>query len=209
MSQEFRNVIDMSFEEMYDAVIRNDERYDTMFFYAVKSTGIYCRPSCRSKDPKAKNVEFYITSKEAVANGYRPCKRCRSDLLDYNPMKDIAEKLKNLIDDMFNEVETLNSEMDKLGFSRRRIVDVFKQVYGLTPTVYVNDLRYKEATRLLKSTDDEVIDIAYSVGFGSLSAFYKFFKERAHLSPAVYRKESKTSNTATNPKTARKERSQK
>ncbi len=178
----------MTFDERYEAVIQNDENYDNMFFYAVKSTGIYCRPSCKSKAPKAENVVFFKTSKEAVEAGYRACKRCRSDLLDYKPMKKIAENLKMLIDDMFKEAENLNTEMEKLGLSRKRMVEVFKEEYGVTPSGYVNDLRYLEARRLLEQTDIEVIDIAYFVGFGSLSAFYKFFKERANMSPAAFRK---------------------
>ncbi len=182
------NKFNMTSHEMYEAVISNDESYDTVFLYAVKSTGIYCRPSCKSKSPKEGNTEFYKTAEEAIKAGYRPCKRCRSDLLDYKPMKDIAEKLKILIDDMFNEVETLNTEIDKLGLSRKRMIEIFKDEYGKTPSTYVNDLRYKEAVRLLEQTDNEVIDIAYSIGFGSLSAFYKFFKERANMSPAAYRK---------------------
>ncbi len=185
------NNFNMTPHEMYDAVISNDESYDTVFFYAVKSTGIYCRPSCKSKAPKMENIEFYKTASEATKAGYRPCKRCRSDLLDYKPMKEIAEKLKNLIDDMFSELETLNTEIDKLGLSRKRMVEVFKEEYGVTPSGYVNDLRYKESVRLLECTDDEIIDIAYSVGFSSLSAFYKFFKERANMSPAAYRKGNK------------------
>ncbi len=182
------NKFNMTFEEMYDSVISNDESYDSVFFYAVKSTGIYCRPSCKSKAPKVENIEFYKTADEATKAGYRPCKRCRSDLLDYKPMKDIAEKLKSLIDDMFAEIESLNTEIDRFGLSRKRMVEVFKEEYGVTPSGYVNELRYKEAVRLLEQTDNEVIDIAYSVGFGSLSAFYKFFTERANMSPAAYRK---------------------
>ncbi len=175
-------------DEMCDAVIQNDESYDNLFFYAVKSTGIYCRPSCKSKTPKVENIEFYKTAQEAIKAGYRPCKRCRSDLLSYEPMKDIAKKLKYIIDDMFAQAKNLNSEIDKLGLSRKRMVEIFKQEYAITPSGYVNDLRYKEAIRLLEQTDKEIIDIAYSVGFSSLSAFYKFFKERANMSPAVYRK---------------------
>ncbi len=175
-------------EEMFDAVAQNNESYDTVFFYAVKSTGIYCRPSCKSKMPKTENIEFFKTSEDAVSAGYRSCKRCRSDLLDYKPMKEIAEKVKALIDNMFNELEILGAEMDKLGLSRKRMVEIFKEEYGVTPSGYVNNLRYEEAIRLLEQTDNEVIDIAHSVGFGSLSAFYKFFKERANMSPAAYRK---------------------
>ncbi len=182
------NIFNMTVQEMYEAVISNDESYDTLFFYAVKSTGIYCRPSCKSKAPKIENIEFYKTAEEGVSAGYRPCKRCRSDLLDYKPMREIAEKLKQLIDDMFNELNDLNNEMDKLGLSRKRMVEVFKDEYGKTPSAYVNDLRYKEAIRLLEKTDKEIVDIAYCVGFSSISAFYKFFKERANVSPATYRK---------------------
>ncbi len=185
------NKLNMTSNEMYDAVISNDESYDTVFFYAVKSTGIYCRPSCKSKVPKVENIEFYKAADEAIEAGYRPCKRCRSDLLDYKPMKDIAQKLKNLIDDMFSEAETLSTEIDKLGLSRKRMVEVFKDEYGKTPSTYVNDLRYKEAIRRLVETDNEIIDIAYCVGFSSLSAFYKFFKERANMSPAAYRRENR------------------
>ncbi len=182
------NEFNMTFDEMYDAIISNDESYDNVFFYAVKSTGIYCRPSCKSKAPRVENIAYYKTAEEAKKAGYRPCKRCRSDLLCYEPMKEIAEKLKRLIDDMFQEAESLNTQIDKLGLSRKRMVEVFKEEYGLTPSGYVNGLRYKEAIRLLEQTDNEVIDIAYSVGFSSLSAFYKFFKERANMSPAAYRK---------------------
>ncbi len=182
------NKFNMSCAEMYDAVISNDENYDTVFFYAVKSTGIYCRPSCKSRAPKAENIEYFKTADEAASAGYRPCKRCRSDLPLYNPTKNIANKLKNLIDDMFKEAESLNSQMDKLGLSRKRMVEVFKEEYGKTPSGYLNDLRYKEAVRLLEQTDNEVIDIAYSVGFSSLSAFYNFFKERANMTPVAYRK---------------------
>ncbi len=185
------NKFSITFAEMYDAVISNDESYDNLFFYAVKSTGIYCRPSCKSKAPKAENIDFFKTADEAIKAGYRPCKRCRSDLLSYQPMKDIAERLKTLIDNMFSEVEVLNAEIDRLGLSRKRMTEVFKEQYGLTPSGYINDLRYKEALRLLECTNNEVIDIAYSIGFGSLSAFYKFFKERASMSPAAYRKEMK------------------
>ncbi len=182
------NELNMTFDEMYDAVISNDESYDTVFFYAVKSTGIYCRPSCKSKAPKVENIAFYKLAEEALEAGFRPCKRCRSDLLDYKPMKDIAEKLKTLIDDMFSEVAVLNNEIDKLGLSRKRMVEVFKEEYGKTPSTYVNDLRYEEAIRLLEETDTDVTLIAYSVGFSSLSAFYKFFKDRANMTPVAYRK---------------------
>ncbi len=177
----------LSFEEMYEAVLQNNESYDNIFFYAVKSTGIYCRPSCKSKAPKVENTEFFKSAEEAIVAGYRPCKRCRSDLLDYKPMKDIAQKLKNLIDSMYYEINELHSEMEKIPLSNKRMVELFKEEYGITPSYYINDLRFKEAKRRLKNSDDEIINIAFATGFGSLSAFYRFFKERANMSPTAYR----------------------
>ncbi len=177
----------MTFDEMYEAVLENNESYDSVFFYAVKSTGIYCRPSCKSRAPKKENVEFFSQAHEAQAAGYRPCKRCRSDLLDYKPMQDMANKLKKLIDAGFAETANLHEEMDKIGLSRKRMVEIFKEEYGMTPSQYINELRHEEAKKLLIQSNDEIIDIAYSIGFGSLSAFYKFFKERTGMSPAAYR----------------------
>ncbi len=179
----------MTLDEMYEAVLENNHSYDSVFFYAVKSTGIYCRPSCKSKTPKRENVEFFSHAHEARTAGYRPCKRCRSDLLDYKPMQDMAKKLKQLIDASFSEAANVSEKMDSLGLSRKRMVEIFKEEYGITPSQYMNTLRYEEAKKLLIQNNNEIIEIACLVGFGSLSAFYKFFKERAGVSPAAYRNE--------------------
>ncbi len=178
----------LTFEEMYQAVLQNNDDYDTLFFYAVTSTGIYCRPSCRSKAPKAENTVFFQFGADAQAAGYRPCKRCRSDLLDYQPMRDIAAQRKALMDSLPTEGRCWSQATDALGLSQKRLAEIFKAEYGVTPRGYVSDLRHREAQRQLAETDAEIIDIAYAVGFGSLSAFYKFFSERAGCSPAAYRK---------------------
>ena len=70
---------DFPVETMWQAVVSNDRTYDDQFVYGVKTTGIYCRPSCISRTPKQKNVEFYRLGTEAEVAGYRPCKRCRPD----------------------------------------------------------------------------------------------------------------------------------
>ena len=179
----------MTQEEMWKAVSENDASYDGIFFYAVKSTGIYCRPSCKSKRPKRENVCFFDTSEQARAAGFRPCKRCRSDLLDYQPIKEIAEKAKRLLDDSFRRGLEPNQGLRQIGMSKRRMAEIFKDEYGVTLFEYVSRLRLEEAKRLLSDSDNEIIDIAYSVGFGGLSSFYRFFKNGIGYSPAAYRKE--------------------
>lgn len=183
---------------MWKAVSENDDAYDGIFFYAVKSTGIYCRPSCKSKPPKRDNVGFFDTSIEAQVAGFRPCKRCRSDLCDYQPIKEIAQKVKKLIDEMWNEKHILDKQLENIGISNRRIVDIFKEEYGITLTEYIANLRLEEVKFLLKTTDDAIIDIAYSVGFGGLSSFYSFFKKRVAISPMVYRRISRCDSMTNN-----------
>lgn len=179
----------MTQEEMWKAISENDASYDGIFFYAVKSTGIYCRPSCKSKIPKRENLCFFDTAEQAKDAGFRPCKRCRSDLLEYQPIKEIAEKAKRLLEDSFHKRCELNQELQQLGISQRRMSEIFKDEYGVTLSEYVGNLRLAEAKQLLSDTNDQIIDIAYSVGFGGLSSFYRFFKNNTGLSPVAYRKE--------------------
>ncbi len=180
--------VQMSFDEMYQAVIANDASYDGVFFYAVKSTGIYCKPSCKSRIPKAENVSFYQSFEDAQQDGYRPCKRCRSDLVEYRPMKEIALQLKVQMDALFQKQGIVQIETGAFGLSSKRIVEIFKGEYGITPNEYMSNLRYEEAIRRLQNSNDKIVDIAYAIGFSSISAFYAFFKKRASMSPATYRK---------------------
>ncbi|MEY8353527.1 Ada metal-binding domain-containing protein [Lachnospiraceae bacterium 54-53] len=179
----------MTEEEMWRAVSENDPSYDGIFFYAVRSTGIYCRPSCRSKTPGRDKVCFFDTGKQAAEAGFRPCKRCRSDLLDYRPIKEIAGKAKELLDQSFHKRMELDRELRELGISRHRMAEIFKEEYGLKLSEYTGGLRLSEAKRLLAGSDDPIIDIAYSTGFNGLSSFYRFFKNGTGMPPARYRKE--------------------
>ena len=179
----------MTQEEMWKAVTQNDAACDGVFFYAVGSTGIYCRPSCKSKLPKRENVRFFDTAQEAQAAGFHPCKRCRSDLAAYEPARETAQKAKRLLDELFCTQCNLNAELRHLGLSPRRMAEIFREEYGVTPSEYANNLRLDEAKRLLVQSDDRIIDIAYAIGFGGLSSFYRFFKNGTGLSPAAYRKE--------------------
>ncbi len=179
----------MTEAEMWKAVVENDASCDGRFFYAVKSTGIYCRPSCKSKPPRRENIRFFDTARQAESAGFRPCKRCRSDLADYQPVREIAKRAKKLLEDSFYAGCALNRELRQLGVSRRRMAEIFREEYGLTLSEYAGSLRLLEAKRLLSDTDDGIADVAFSVGFGGLSSFYRFFKSGTGLSPAAYRKE--------------------
>lgn len=178
----------MTEDGMYESVINNDENYDGLFIYGVKSTGIFCRPSCKSRKPLRENVCFFSNANEAIKKGFRPCKRCRSDLLTYRPMEDIAEKMRKHLDELYDNQSVWNGNLHEMGLSQRRIVEIFKNVYGMTPKAYADMLKLEEAKRLLSETDHKVIDIAAAVGFGGLSTFNRIFKEQTGCSPIMYRR---------------------
>jgi AraC family transcriptional regulator of adaptative response / methylphosphotriester-DNA alkyltransferase methyltransferase len=179
----------MTNDQKWQAVLKNDEQYDKLFFYGVKSTKIFCRPSCKSKTPLKKNILYFENIQQAEQAGYRLCKRCRPDLLEYRPINEIAEKAKALLHDYFLEQQKLMNEFEQLGVSRHRMAMIFKECYGMTPKKYYDTLRIEEAKKKLTATDATIMDIAFDTGFRSLSAFYMLFRKRMNISPSKYRKE--------------------
>lgn len=177
----------MTEEEKWKAWTNKDESYDGLFFSAVKTTGIFCRPSCPSK-PHRKNVIFFDTADEAMKAGFRPCKRCRPDLIKYRPLKELAETTKKLIDSHYTDKKMLHEKLSGLGVTQHRMIEIFKKEYALTINEYINSLRLDNAKTKLKDTDEPIIHIAYSVGFNSLSAFYRFFRKYTGTTPKDFRK---------------------
>lgn len=177
----------MTEEEMWNAVCSSDENYDGLFFYAVKTTGIFCRPSCRSKIPKKENICYFASAEEARKAGFRPCKRCRSDLLAYEPMREIAMEVKQKL----QEAATVgvHASFEEVGLTTRRLTEIFRQEYGMTPKEYADSLRMKKAIQMLEQTDQKVIDIALATGFSNVSAFNRFFKKESGKTPSEYRKD--------------------
>ncbi len=181
-------VVFMTDREKWRAVAESDAGYDGVFFYGVASTGIFCRPSCRSKMPLPENVSFFDAAAEAEQAGFRPCKRCRPDLFAYAPVREIAETAKAAVDAHFRDAPVLRASLDALGVSRHRLDTVFKAQYGVTVIEYLRDTRVREAKTLLAETGATAADIAYSAGFESLSAFYRHFRRQTGTSPAQYRR---------------------
>lgn len=177
----------MTDEEKWKAAVACDPLYDGVFFYGVKTTGIFCRPSCKSKSPKRKNVAFFDTATAAIATGLRPCKRCRPDLLEFKPQKEAAETIKRIYDQYFTDSSQLKKELSALGIGRNRMVQLFQAQYSATPTEYWNKLRIAKAKQLLATAETTTLQIALQSGFDSLSAFYHQFRKGTCVSPKEYR----------------------
>ena len=171
----------------WEAVTKNDQSYDGVFYYALKTTGVFCRPSCKSKLPRKENVIFFTDSAQAQAAGFRACKRCRPDLLVYQPLKELAAKVKQLADNFFLQKDTLREELQNIGLTQHRLAAIFKEEYSVSLVEYIRLLRIKEAKSKLAADSSTVLEIAYSSGFESMSSFYRFFKKQTGTSPAKYR----------------------
>ena len=177
----------MDKSEMWEAVRSCDATYDGRFFYGVKTTGIYCRPSCKSKTPREENVEYFSTRGDAEAAGYRPCKRCRPDLLGtYDPAAELSARAKELIDRGFGDRAELAKSMRDMGVSRKHLTEVFKKEYDITPSEYLLQTRIASARGMLQD-GVSVLDTSVAVGYASPSAFYEHFRRITGMTPARYR----------------------
>lgn len=177
----------MTEQEKWNAVISSDTRVDGIFYYAVRTTGIFCRPSCKSKPPARKNILYFDTREDASAAGFRPCKRCRPDLTNYQPHVALAERAKSLILTHYADGALLIRELPKLGASRHRIDQIFREQYGVTPAQYRNRIRVRMAGEMLRQSALPIDEIAFSLGFESPSAFFAFFRKHTGSAPREYR----------------------
>ncbi|WAW09380.1 helix-turn-helix domain-containing protein [Oxalobacter vibrioformis] len=174
-------------DEMWSAVQNCDDRFDGVFYYAVVTTGIFCRPSCKSRKPVRGNTLFFVTPEVAAVESYRPCKRCRPDIPGYEPTKIIAEKARKQIDQAFTEPGSLPQLLGKLGVTQDHLALLFKRQYGITLHEYRSRLRVEKAGKMLRETEASVATIVHECGFGSLSSFYSLFKKYTGMTPTAYR----------------------
>ena len=183
-----RNATDPVDQQKWDAIIEGDESQDGRFFYAVRTTGVYCRPSCRSKLPLRKNVEFFDSAEEAEKRGFRPCKRCKPDLSEHDRANPLPDQLKKICDLYYDDRSRLSKELERLDIHQNRLIRLFHQKYHTTPTKYLNGLRVDKAAHQLLETDESMLQIAAESGFGSVSSFYSSFKFKYGQTPIEYRK---------------------
>jgi len=178
----------ISDNEKWQAVVNCDKSYDGLLFYGVKTTGIFCRPSCRAKTPVRGNVVFFDNAINAIDEGFRPCKKCRPDEAVFEPNLELVNKAKDIIEANYDKPIDINHISKQLGVSTNHLTRLFKQNSGLTPTHYIAKLRISKSAELLEQADKNIIEIAYISGFYSLSNFYKHFKELIGQTPNEYRK---------------------
>lgn len=174
--------------EKWEAVIRDDKAYDGLFFYAVKTTGIFCRSACKAKAPIRKNVVFFDTIDAAIAAGFRPCKLCRPDMVAYEPDAELVQQAKELLGQFYDKPINLCNIAKQLNISQSHLARLFKQNTGVTIRQFIISIRITKACSLLRQTNAGILEIAYQTGFQSISNFHRYFKELTGLTPTEFRK---------------------
>jgi AraC family transcriptional regulator of adaptative response/methylated-DNA-[protein]-cysteine methyltransferase len=171
----------LSYEEMVRAMLTDDSRYDGTFYVCVKSTRIYCLPSCKAKQPLLQNVVFYPTREQAVKAGFRGCKRCRAEFFP-----DVAPPwLEKILALLRRDVRSKIREQDLAdiaGVDISTIRRYFKAYLQTTPIAFHRRVRLEYATSLITRGAD-YLTAAYECGFDSVSGFRDAFARHYGFSP--------------------------
>jgi AraC family transcriptional regulator of adaptative response/methylated-DNA-[protein]-cysteine methyltransferase len=174
-------------EERWQAVKRRDPAFDGKFLFAVRTTGIYCRPSCASRPAKRENVSFFETGAAAERAGYRACKRCRPDKLGApDPQLEAVKRACERIEQA-EEAPKLAELAVRAGLSPYHFHRVFKAITGVTPKAYAAQTRAGRAADGLR-TAETVTDAIYDAGFNSSSRFYESTDARLGMTPGAVRR---------------------
>ncbi|HQA79023.1 MAG TPA: Ada metal-binding domain-containing protein [Propionicimonas sp.] len=181
----------VDFEQRYRAVATRDSRFDGAFVLGVRTTGIYCRPSCPARTPLPANVEFFSTGAAAQSRGFRACKRCLPDAVpgspEWNLRSDVAARAMRLVADGVVEREGVGGLARRLGYTSRHLNRVLLAELGAGPLALARAHRAQTARQLLVGTDLSMADIAFASGFGSIRQFNDTIVEVYDRTPSQVR----------------------
>ncbi len=175
----------------YRAVSSRDRRFDGVFYTAVRTTGIYCRPSCPARTPAAANVTFHPTAASAQAAGYRACKRCSPDATPGAPGWDVdgdlAGRAMRLIADGTVDREGVDGLASRLGYTPRHLSRLLQAELGAGPLALARARRAQQARVLIEGSDLPFADVAFASGFASVRQFNDTVREVYATTPSSMR----------------------
>jgi AraC family transcriptional regulator, regulatory protein of adaptative response / DNA-3-methyladenine glycosylase II len=178
-------------DHCYRAIQSRDQRFDGWFVTAVRTTGIYCRPSCPAITPKRPNVEFFRAAATAQSHGYRACKRCRPDASpgspEWNSRADVVGRAMRLIADGLVDREGVGGLANRLGYSDRQVNRLLVAEVGSGPLALARAQRAQTARILIETTTLAITDVAFAAGFQSVRQFNDTVREVYAASPSELR----------------------
>jgi len=169
-----------------EAMRRRDRSYDGVFVYAVRTTGVYCKPSCASRPARPENLSYHATPAAAEAAGFRACKRCRPDKQLADLHQSAVERACRMIR-ASEEPLSLATLAKAVGMSPYHFHRVFKKVAGVTPKAFAAANRAERANKELRSAST-VTEAIYAAGFNSSSRFYENANARLGMTPGQLRR---------------------
>jgi AraC family transcriptional regulator of adaptative response / DNA-3-methyladenine glycosylase II len=185
---------DLDPDRCYSALVSRDARFDGWFVTGVRTTGIYCRPSCPAITPKRGNVEFHRTAAAAQQRGFRACKRCRPDATpgspEWNTRHDVVGRAMRLIADGVVERDGVTGLASSLGYSERHLNRLFTDELGAGPLAVARARRAHTARTLIETTDLAITEVAFAAGFSSVRQFNETVREVFASSPSELRRGS-------------------
>lgn len=174
-------------EDAWRAVISKDPLMDGRFVYAVRTTGVFCRPTCTSRRPNRRNVSFFARPEHAAAAGYRACKRCAPTGASANSASvDLMTRMYAFLDGHLDEHVTLDKLGEHVGLSPWHVQRTFKRITGVSPREYVA-LRRTERMKANLRKGGTVSRAIYDAGFNSSSVVYESSARTLGMTPAAYR----------------------
>ncbi|MBL1067019.1 AlkA N-terminal domain-containing protein [Streptomyces sp. 7-21] len=187
----------------YEAVRGRDERFDGVFFTAVLTTGVYCRPSCPATTPKRENVRFYPSAAAAQAAGFRACRRCRPDAVpgspEWNTRADAAGRAMRLIADGVVDRDGVAGLARGLGYSERQVRRLLTAQVGAGPLALARAQRAHTARVLLETTAMPVTSVAFAAGFASVRQFNDTIRRVYARTPSQLRAAARRGQVAPGP----------
>jgi len=176
----------MNNPEMWNAVMARDASRDGSFVFAVRSTGIYCRPSCPARRPRREQVKFFQVPEAAEQEGFRACKRCKPQRAKSDdPKIDLVRHICHAIDEHDEEPQTLQTLSADIGVSAHHLQRTFKEVMGISPRQYADSQRLKQFKANVKG-GASVTDAMYDAGYGSSRGLYEKSSAQLGMTPATY-----------------------
>ena len=176
----------LSNDARWEAVRRRDPAADGAFYYSVRTTGVYCRPSCAARLARRENVDFHLTREDAERAGFRPCKRCRPNEAGLAERHAATVAKACSLIDAADEMPSLDALADAVDLSRYHFHRVFKAVTGVTPKAYA-DARRGERVRQELARSETVTQAIYGAGFNSNGRFYAASDNLLGMTPTEYR----------------------
>ncbi|MGC4933061.1 Ada metal-binding domain-containing protein [Gordonia sp. DT30] len=188
----------LDFDRCYRALQARDARFDGQFFVTVRTTGIYCRPSCPAQTPRPENVAFVTTAAGAQAGGFRACRRCLPDAVPGSPRwnlsRDLSARAMRLIVDGVIERDGVDGLASGLGYSTRHLTRVLTGELGAGPLALARAHRATNARILIQCTELRMSDIAFAAGFTSVRQFNDTIREVFGLTPRALRSLRRTNS---------------